>query len=141
VFPFSYILANIDIIRNFLSHFDGWEMCLIIIFFEVLECELRVLSLVGRGSTTWATPPALFALGYFSDTVLRFAWASLSLWCSYLWPFCVAGVTGTWHHNWLIDWHGLSLMFFLCWSWTMILLISASWVVRITDVSYCIWLP
>jgi hypothetical protein len=38
-------------------------------FLVVLGCELIASHLLGRDFTTWATSPALSALGYFSDRV------------------------------------------------------------------------
>jgi hypothetical protein len=54
-------------------------------FFEVLGFELRVLHLLGKNSTTWATPVALFSLVYFSDRISRFVLrARFRLWSSHL---------------------------------------------------------
>jgi hypothetical protein len=40
-------------------------------YFAVLELELRALGLLGGCSTTWATQPALFCIGYFLGKGLR----------------------------------------------------------------------
>jgi hypothetical protein len=69
-----------------------------IFFLLALEFELRPSLLVGRHSTAWATPAALFY-----DGVLEIGSLELFAW------------------DWL---------------WTAILLISASWVVRITGMSH-----
>jgi hypothetical protein len=66
--------------------------------FGVLGFELRALHLLGRQSSTWPTPPALFCVGYFWDRVSR--------------TICLG------------------------WLQTEILLISASWVPRVTGVSH-----
>jgi hypothetical protein len=39
-------------------------------FWQHLCFELRASALLGRCSTTWATPPALFCAGYFQDRVM-----------------------------------------------------------------------
>jgi hypothetical protein len=39
-------------------------------FFFHAGIDLRASSFLGRHSTTWATPPALFCVGYFWDRVL-----------------------------------------------------------------------
>jgi hypothetical protein len=49
----------------------------IYLFLVVLEFELRVSHLLSKASTTWLTPSAFFALGYFSDGILHFCLASL----------------------------------------------------------------
>jgi hypothetical protein len=43
-------------------------------FFELLGVKLRAWSLLGRGSTTWATLPAPFCTGYFQDRVSWIIW-------------------------------------------------------------------
>jgi hypothetical protein len=40
-------------------------------FLAALEFELRASHLLGRHSTTWATLPALFSIGYFWDRILQ----------------------------------------------------------------------
>jgi hypothetical protein len=66
---------------------------------EYLGLKLRVSHLLGRHSTTWATPLALvFYVGYFWEIVL--------------WTICPSCL------------------------WTVVLLISASWVAKITGVRH-----
>jgi hypothetical protein len=58
--------------------------CLFIYFLMALGFELRASRLLGRHSTTWATHPAHFCVGYFPDRVLQTAclgwlWAMILL--------------------------------------------------------------
>jgi hypothetical protein len=68
--------------------------------------ELWSLWLLGSQSTTWAEPPVLYALGYFSSRVSLFAWA----WAwTVIFPSVaslVAEIAGTHHHAWhvLLKW-------------------------------------
>jgi hypothetical protein len=48
-----------------------------------------------------------------------------------------AGITGTCHHAWLIDWSGILLIFCWGWPWTAILPISTFWIVEIKGVNNC----
>jgi hypothetical protein len=58
------------------------------------------LHLLGRHSTPWAMPPALFALSSFSDRVLCFfALASLDCNCP-TYDSSVIEITGMHHHTW-----------------------------------------
>jgi hypothetical protein len=57
-------------------------------FFPVLGFEFRALHLLGRSSTTWVTPPALFCLSYFSDRESCFCWDGLEPPSSYLCLLC-----------------------------------------------------
>jgi hypothetical protein len=49
---------------------------------------------------------------------------------------CIPHITDVNHHAWVIYWDGVSLTFCVGWPWTLIILISASWVVGITGVSH-----
>jgi hypothetical protein len=77
--------------------------------------KLRTLILLGKCSTTWATPTILFALGCFSSRVSLFAqgWPQILI----LLPIAsqVAGITGLLHSTWLVllrlGWGGISLTF------------------------------
>jgi hypothetical protein len=73
-------------------------LCVCVCVCVVVGFELRASLLPGRHSATWATPPALFCIGYFQARVSR--------------TICLG------------------------WPWTMILLITVSWVARITGVSH-----
>jgi hypothetical protein len=95
--------------------------------FFLPRIELKVWYLLGRCFSTWATPPALSVLAIFLDRVFIYAWDTcikiflvVLLWA--------AGMTGVYHHT-----HPLVSQNFLPWS--VILLISASQVARITGLS------
>jgi hypothetical protein len=76
------------------------------LFLAELEFELRALCLQSWHSTTWAIPPVHFCSGYFGDGISGYFGDVV------LWTIC------------------------LNWSQTMILLVSASKVLRITNISY-----
>jgi hypothetical protein len=62
-------------------------ICYLFFFFlVVLVVELRILNLIGRCSTTWASPPALFALLILGIESPIFIWAGLG--SSYLCFLC-----------------------------------------------------
>jgi hypothetical protein len=99
---------------------------------HTLGFVLRASSLLGRHSTTWAMPPALFGFSYFSGKTSSFCLGpGLGHLSSYLRPLLVARIRGKHHQAWLIDWDGILLIFCLGWPRTLIFLISASWVARI----------
>jgi hypothetical protein len=61
---------------------------LISLFWVVLGTELRVSHLLSKRSTTWPVSLVLLLLGFFFFQIKShtFAWASLRLWLSYLYP-------------------------------------------------------
>jgi hypothetical protein len=80
------------------------------------------------------------ALAIFGKESHIFPWAGLHHY-PLVSTFCIAGMTGTCHHTQLL-WlrcvcGGVSLTFCQHWPQTLILLISASWVVRLTSRSHC----
>jgi hypothetical protein len=85
----------------------------------------------------WATPPAALVFSYFLNRVQQSSWPGL--WASYLlpaqlrWQACATTLSFYWLR-------GVSLTFCSDLPWTMILPISASWVAKITDVSYHTWI-
>jgi hypothetical protein len=96
-------------------------------FLVVLVLELKVLHF-----TTRATPPALFALVSFEDSVSHFAQVGLDCNLS-----AAAGMTGMDHHAQLFSIDiGSCKLFCLSWPGNAILLISASQIVRMTGVSH-----
>jgi hypothetical protein len=64
-------------------------------FVTVLEFELRALCLLGRCSTAWATPPALFCFSYLIDRSSPFL-PGPTLDAILLSASPVAGITGVW---------------------------------------------
>jgi hypothetical protein len=50
---------------------DILTIWLVLLFLMVLGFELRVLNVLGRCSTTWATLSTLFCIGYFQHRVLQ----------------------------------------------------------------------
>jgi hypothetical protein len=101
-------------------------------FFLVLEFELRTSHLLGRCSTTWASPPALLVLFIFEIGACIYTHAGLD----HPPPICAPNVDGRCTPLCpATDWDGVSWTFCFGKSWNMILLISTSPVTRITDVS------
>jgi hypothetical protein len=70
-------------------------------FFLVLAFELRVLPLLSRCFTTWATPPVL--LHYSAPAGLG---SNPPKYAS-----CIAGITGVHNHAQLVCWEGISPTF------------------------------
>jgi hypothetical protein len=108
-------------------------------FLAVLRSELMDLGLLGRCSTTWATPPPWpFCFGYFWDWVSYLCLGWPGLWFSYL---CFP-------HSWddrdrppypaFVGWD--RDLFLPGLPWNQILLNSTSQVARITGVSHHTWL-
>jgi hypothetical protein len=64
----------------------------------VIGFELRVSGLLNRYPTTCAMPPALFALVYFSDSILLVLGAGLRPQSSYS-ASSIAGITSVYHHT------------------------------------------
>jgi hypothetical protein len=92
----------------------------------------RVLSFLGRCSTTWTMLLVLIALVIFEEG------------CCFMPKSCHLHISLSrndrhilWHPA--IGWDGI-LQTFCLWPWTMILPISTSWVARITRLSHYIWL-
>jgi hypothetical protein len=73
--------------------------------------ELRALSLVGRSFTTWAMLPVHFALGIFKIGPWVYTQVSLNHYPIY--ASCIAEVTGSYYHAWLIYWLRWGLANFL----------------------------
>jgi hypothetical protein len=119
--------------------FRSIYLSIYLFFLAFLEFELKALHLPCRCSTTWALPPALFALASFQVESCDFC---LEL-DSYLNPTSY-GLLCSWDHShititglfWIICWDGVSLF---AWPRTAILLISASQVTGITDLSHHTW--
>jgi hypothetical protein len=76
---------------------------------SALEFELRGSHLLSKRSTTWATPPALFALVIFQIGSQGWPYTMILL------PiiFLIAGITGVPHYAQLVDWDEVSLTFCL----------------------------
>jgi hypothetical protein len=96
-------------------------------YFEGTAFELKVSCLLSRYSIAWATPSALFCCGSFWDRVSLYVWASLNHDSSISWddrhaPLCQ-----------FFGWDGVWQTFCLVWPGTMILPISASVIVGMTD--------
>jgi hypothetical protein len=78
------------------TYFDMWIvfslaifnlLTCFVLFFVVLGFELSVSLLLGRCSTTSATPPVIFVLGFFKiESCKLFSWAGLALWSSWSLP-------------------------------------------------------
>jgi hypothetical protein len=82
----------------FFNHKLFYLVNLFFFFFPLLRYELRASPLIGRRSTTWATPPALFCVAYFWDRVSRTIclgclWTEMHLICA----SCAARITGVSH--------------------------------------------
>jgi hypothetical protein len=107
-----------------------------VFLFALVDVEPRVLHLLGSCSTTWATRPACFSLPFFGDRVLFYAqasWTTIPLFV----PPKIARVAD--RHMTIclaIGWDIVLWTFGLDWPQIMILLISISWVARITCVSH-----
>jgi hypothetical protein len=71
VIKMTIVLWLLDWLACLLACLLGWFIYLFIYLFMVLGLELRVSSLLDRCSTTWATPPTFFCIGYFQDTVSK----------------------------------------------------------------------
>jgi hypothetical protein len=92
------------------------------------------LRLLGRCSTTRATPPSPFCLCHSWDRFSHLCLGQLGLW-SYL-SFPSGWMTGVYQAPLFIGWDEISWTFCPDWPWPMILLISLSQVTRITDMSH-----
>jgi hypothetical protein len=101
----------------------------------ILRFELKASHLLSRWSTIWAMHPSLFLFSYFSGRILAFCRLQPAI----LLPTASRVGGDACHHVQLIDWDGILLTFFKDWLWTVILLISASLVTRITDISHHAW--
>jgi hypothetical protein len=65
-------------------------------FFPSCTGKLRSLHYLGSCFTSWAIPPALFALGIFQIRSHISSWTSLD--CNpHIYTSCIAGMTGTYH--------------------------------------------
>jgi hypothetical protein len=107
----------------------------------VVEFELKALQLLDMCSTTWTKPPALVTSAIFWIESCLYAWVGLDHFSLYLyvphsWDYRCTPV----HPAFLLVEMWILLTFCLGWLGTTTLLISASWVVRITGVSYWAWL-
>jgi hypothetical protein len=86
----SYVVSFASVGKLFWWQSGGWigggairhRKCLqnFFFFFDALEFELKTSHLLGRYSTTWAAPPALFCDGFFRDRV------SQTICLGWLWP-------------------------------------------------------
>jgi hypothetical protein len=95
------------VVHKFLSFFWGWVWwwC-----WGGIECELRALWFLGRCSTTWTIPLAIFAFSYFSNRVLCFSWINLD--CDFpVYTSSIAGILALCHHVQLIGWDEALLTF------------------------------
>jgi hypothetical protein len=110
------------------------------VYLAVLGFRLRALYLLGRCSTSGATPQPFFAFIYFSGRISYF-YHGPALHCN----TSAWGFPHSWDHRcvpphlayWL-KWWGLS-NFCLGWPWLMILLICASQAAENTQVSHDTW--
>jgi hypothetical protein len=107
-------------------------------FLTVLEFALRTLCLLGRYSSTWTTPPALFALVIFQRESYTFS----PVWPQTMIFLCnssqVIGIADECHYVYLVLWARFSLIFFFFTQASLKLWypISVSWVSGIPSVSY-----
>jgi hypothetical protein len=101
-----------------------------IFFLPVLGVKLRAFHLLGRLFTTWVTLPALFAFAIFKIGSHFMPRPAVLPW--------IAGVTRAHHTTMSSQWlrWGFMNFFCLCWTWTVILLISISRVARIIGMSH-----
>jgi hypothetical protein len=77
--------------------FLSWHIYLFIInFLALLIFHLRVFHLLGRYFTTWTTPPATFAVGYFDIGSCFMPWPAWTSILLFLLP-CLPGMIGTCH--------------------------------------------
>jgi hypothetical protein len=106
---------------------------LVSILLVASEVEHRVSCLLDRHSTTWALMPALFALIIFEVRACIMSYNSLIYVSTHIW------VTGIGHLTQLLVEMGVSGAFCLGWPWITIILISASWVAEITELSPLTW--
>jgi hypothetical protein len=93
---------------------------------------------VGQVLCHWATPAALFALGFFWIESHIFCVGQASDHKLPTYASLRAGITGMHCCAKLICWDGCSLTFCLGWPQTVIFLISASWVAGNTGLIHCI---
>jgi hypothetical protein len=93
--------------------------------------------LLGRLSTAWAMPPALFALVILEIQSHCKSRTSCLAPQSYFMLSAVAEMTEVWDYTQLFSSRdGVLQTFFLGWPWTTVLLISASQVARMKGVSH-----
>jgi hypothetical protein len=68
-----FLAGHVDTLKKMdLNNKEGRDsgQAIVNTFFVVLEFGLRAPLLVGRHSITWATPPALFCIGYFLSFII-----------------------------------------------------------------------
>jgi hypothetical protein len=87
----------------------------------------------------YTTHPVLLSLFFKSGLTLYLG--QPGSWASYLCFLCslLCRDDGHNHRTWLMDWDGVLWNFCLAWPWTVILLISASWIAEISGVCHCDW--
>jgi hypothetical protein len=95
-FFFNFWLLGIKLLKMFWTY-HLVSICTLFSFLVVLGNEFRASLMLGKHSTTWATPPAshFLLLVYFSDRVFHFCLGPAILLLPSSW---VAGVTGMCHH-------------------------------------------
>jgi hypothetical protein len=131
--PFQMIFLNFNRKENLNKY--AYMSALISCSFRVTGVWTVVLCSLCRYCTTWAAPPALFALGYFQTGSHSSAKAGLELWSSYL-CLRIARTRDVNHNAQLIGCDGISLTFCSGWPWTRVLPIITSPVAGKTGMSH-----
>jgi hypothetical protein len=135
-----------NVIKDFNSNYPEsialtWEDWHLFLFFFLVVSgfELGTLRLLGRCSSTWATPPTLSALVSFQIGPCIFALAGLDHNLLFT-PSSKLGWLALATTPSIFGCHRVSLPFPPGRPWTMIFSIPASRVAGITGGSYCAWL-
>jgi hypothetical protein len=95
---------------------------------------LALMEFLGKCFTTWATPPAFFALVIFQVVSLLLTQCRCLTSILLSMAFCIARITGGCHPNQFIHCNEVLLTYCLDWPWIVILPMSASQVGGITGV-------